>query len=523
MTSKRAPATFAAALFLLSACVPSRPVTVTPTPLATVPSIVLLEPELLGESVELEPVIRAASNDILGNVRYDLPMESNSWVEAELNFLTTARRDVIARWLARGDYYESFVERVFTGHGIPSDLHHLGMIESGFVANARSRVGATGFWQFMPATARGLGLRIEDNVDERMDPVRSTRAAARHLRSLYRELGDWSLAAAAYNAGSGRINRGMAAFGANNFWDLASRGDLAAETKQYVPRLYAMTVIGRDRERFGFARSASSGFAFDSVQIEYAVPFSELARMSELTMEELTSMNPHLIGQSTPSGGYWLWVPAGKGVALQVAWMASDFRKEQGYGTYTVRRGDTLGELAELAGLRTARVRELNPSVNFDRLQIGERLRLPYRVAQQLASRQEREVSASRPASREASEGRSSSQSEAGAHTVNEGETLSEIAERYDITVAQLRSANAIEGTTIRVGQVLKLPGSAVVASSSSRRASPEVAEHVVRNGESLWTIARQYRTTVIAIQDANELGERPIQPGQKLNVPVMN
>jgi membrane-bound lytic murein transglycosylase D len=392
------------------------------------------------------------------------------------------------------------------------------MIESGFVATAKSHAGAAGFWQFMPATARGLGLRVDSLVDERMDPVRSTRAAARHLRSLRRELGDWSLAAAAYNAGSGRITRGMRSYGATDFWDLAERGDLATETKRYVPRLYAATVIGRDRERFGFSRSAASAFAFDSIQVEYAAPLAELAKLGDVTVDQLAQLNPHLVGRTTPPGGYWVWVPAGRGVALQRAWLASDFRKEQGYGTYTVRKGDTLGQLAELADLRSARIRELNPGVDFDRLQIGEKLRLPFRTAQALTDR---------PARRESEEApRTAARTGGAMHTVKSGETLSEIARDNGVTVAELQRANDLDGTTIRAGQELRIPAASRTTTASAEPADEKGAEkkeHVVSSGDSLWSIARHYGSTVAAIQSANGLGERPIRPGQKLTIPVLN
>lgn len=517
MIPRRAPATLVASLLAFSACAPNGRAGSAPAPAATPPSVVLLEPELLGEPIQiLESTVRTARRDILGTGTYDLPMQTNNWVEAELDFLVGQRKEVISRWLARGDYYEAFVESVFRESGIPTDLHHLAMIESGFVANARSRVGATGFWQFMPATARDLGLRIDDAVDERMDPVRSTRAAARHLRGLHRSLGDWSLVAAAYNAGSGRIGRAMTAFGTRDFWELAQRGDLAAETRQYVPRLYAMTVIGRDRERWGFDRVGSASFAFDSIQVEYAAPFSEIAKLGNVTAEQLTQLNPHLVRQATPAGGYWLWVPAGSGASLQRAWLASDFRRDQGYGSYTVRRGDTLSELAELAGLRAARIRELNPNTDFDNLQIGGRLRLPYRTAQELAARAER-----RPA--EAAEKAEAPRGSGSAttHTVASGETLSGLAERYAVTVAAIRERNELSGTTIRVGQELRIPAASGSTRSASRADEP--TEHVVRDGDSLWGIARRYGSTVAAIESANDLGDRPIRPGQKLKVPVLN
>jgi len=525
MTPKRAPATLVGALLAFSACSPARPARTSPAPSAPVASIITLpEPDLLGDAIELDTKVVAPRRDILGSASYDLPVQGNSWVEAELDFLVEERREVIGRWLSRGDFYGAFIQDVFRDGGVPTDLFHLAAIESGFVPTAKSSAGAVGFWQFMPGTARALGLRVDTIVDERMDPVRSTRAAARHLRDLRRELGDWSLAAAAYNAGSGRITRGMRSYAAADFWDLAQRGDLAAETKRYVPRLYAVTIIGRDRERFGLPRPSSAGFAFDSILVEYATPLSEIAKLGSTSAEQLAQLNPHLVGRSTPAGGYWVWVPAGRGAALQRAWLASDFRKEQGYGSYSVRKGDTLGKLAELTEMRAARIRELNPDVDFDNLQIDEKLRLPFRSAQALSSR---------PVRREAEEEpRSAAREDGPVHTVRSGETLSEIARDNEVTVAELQRANDLEGTSIRAGQELRIPTAAASrsASSSPKKAeekaeekAPETKEHVVKSGDSLWTIAQHYRSSVNAIQTANRLGDRPIQPGQKLTIPVLN
>lgn len=510
-------ATLLAALFLVSACSPSRRASApAPTPVAEPSGL-----ELLGESPEVPEAVHTVRRDILGGVEYDLPVEANSWVEAELDFLVEQRREVVRRWIERGDFYEPFIKEVLRAHGVPTDLYHLAMIESGFVPTAKSRVGAMGLWQFMPATGRQMGLRVDAEVDERMDPVRSTRAAARHLRSLRKSLGDWALAAAAYNAGPTRITRGLSAYQVRDFWSLAEKGNLAAETKHYVPRLYAMTVITRGRERFGFAPTAGAArFAYDSIQVEYATPLEELVTMGEATLEQLTRLNPHLVQRITPAGGYWVWVPKGQGPALQRAYLASDFRKEQGYGSYTVRKGDTLGRLAELSGVPAARIRELNPKTDFDKLAVGRKLRMPYRAAEALSARPvEKEKVAASPAPAEKPVNKAESASSS-VHEVKPGESLWQIAERHGVSVAALQKANNLSGSTIRAGAKLQIPDAAR-GPSAPERAKPEPAEHVVQSGDTLWGIAQKYGTSVSALQDVNKLGERPIRPGQKLTVPA--
>lgn len=567
-----------AALALASGCAAGRPPAATPQPAP--------EPDEIDEAPPMvEEPIREPRRDILGPAVYDLPVEANSWVESELDFLVGQRSEVIARWLERGDFYEPYIRDVLREHGIPTDLYHLAMIESGFVATARSHAGAVGMWQFMPATGRAMGLRVDPAIDERMDPVRSTRAAARHLRSLHRALGDWALAAAAYNAGSGRITRGLRGFGVTNFWDLAQQGDLAEETRRYVPRLYAVTVIGRNRARYGFPPAdPAEQFAYDSLQVEFQTPLSELARISEVEESTLRRLNPHLLQGVTPAGGYWVWVPSGRGADAQRAWLASDFRRDRGLGTYRVRAGDNLSMLAQRSGVRSARIRELNPSVSFDPLGIGVELRLPYLGAQALNDRPAPDarpvvVAAERtapssttpertaqvgtaPAAREAAPAGSdaaarvrSTGSDAApraasssvetapapappaapavangsgaaaerSHRVAAGETLWSISRAYGVTVGELEGANGLAGSTIRVGQTLRIPAGATPAAPAARVAASsavEPTEHVVSAGESLWGIARQHGSTVEAIRAANDLGDRPIQPGQRLRVP---
>ncbi|HEX2092772.1 MAG TPA: LysM peptidoglycan-binding domain-containing protein [Longimicrobiaceae bacterium] len=494
-----------AALLVLAACSPgaSRAPARVPAPEPVVVPAVAPDTVEAGPELE-EKELHNTSSALLGSVRYDLPMEANTWVATELDFLVNQRRSVIGRWLERAEQYQEFVKGVFAGYGLPTDLHHLAMVESGYLPTARSRAGAVGMWQFMPTTGRDMGLRIDDVVDERMDPVRSTHAAARHLRDLNGTFGgDWSLAAAAYNAGTGRITRGMRGVGAKNFWELAVWGTLAQETKQYVPRLYAVTIIARDRERFGFSPplGVARPFAFDSIETDYAIPLAELAGMAGLPAYTLAELNPHLYRGTTPEGRYWVWVPKGSGQTLQAAYLDSEFRKHQGYGTYAVRRGDSAERLALLAGLTLSHIRELNPGVNVERLPPGTRLRLPRTAAQALAARPVERLAASEGAG-ESGRGRRDREEGRGKGDREEEPKRSERGERSG---ERERSSGS---------------GRSESPERSGRGRSSRFAEHEVKEGETLWGLARRYGVEVEEIREANRLDGNTIVPGRTLRIP---
>jgi membrane-bound lytic murein transglycosylase D len=329
-----------------------------------------------------------AGPELLGTASYDLPVEANQLVASEVSFLVYERHDVVGRWLERGERYADFVRATFAAAGLPRDLHHLAMVESGYQPTVRSHAGAVGMWQFMAGTGRGMGLRIDDQVDERMDPVRSTRAAARHLRQLWRDFGrDWLLAAAAYNAGGGRISRGVHSVGARDFWELAERGTLAQETRRYVPRLFAVTIIAKDPERFGYARPEGPArrFEFDSLQVELPTPLPVLARLGGVSAVELAELNPHLLRGVAPAF-YWIWVPKGTAAATQQAWGASEFRSRGGFAYYTLRPGETVATLGA-AGLTGDQLRDLNPGVVVDAVASGDRVRMYADAARALSAR----------------------------------------------------------------------------------------------------------------------------------------
>lgn len=514
-----------------AACTGGRP----PAAPAPAPAVVQAPPppadtlRPIGEGFGLQGTRpEAIGGDLLGTAQYDLPVVANEWVRLEVDFLVNQRKSVVSGWLRQADRYDEWVRDVFASYGIPRDLHHLGMVESGYRPTVRSHAGAVGMWQFMPATGRAMGLRIDSLVDERMDPVRATHAAARHLRQLNREFrGDWALAAAAYNAGSGRINRGLGRFNATNFWDLAQRGDLAQETRHYVPRLYAVTIIAKDPARFGYPAPTGAGerFSYDSIRVDLATPLSVLAQVGNLPLPQLVDLNPHMVRQVAPAN-YWVWVPAGQAAGLRQAYAESEFRRRGGFGYYRVREGDSLQRLADLSGVSPDRIRSLNLSANLDALRPGERLRMFADAARTLNARPVERVA--RRESREA---------ESTEHRSSETRSSQSRGERSARSAsATSRSEGSSSGTSTR-GSSSRNGGSAASSgASSSRNASAASTSssrsgssstgaasgrtHKVEDGESLWGIARQYEVTVEAVRAANDMDGETIQPGQTLRIP---
>lgn len=588
------------------------------------------------------PATMPTGAEMVASGRYDIPVSANAPVETELAFLVNERHGVIGRWLANADRYDEFVRDVFASYGLPKDLHHLAMVESGYSPTARSHAGAVGMWQFMQGTGRGMGLRVDEMVDERMDPVRSTHAAARHLRDLYHAFGrDWPLALAAYNAGTGRISRGLRAAGATNFWELVEKGNLAEETKRYVPRLYAVTIIAHDPARFGYAPPSGPvrTFGYDSVQVDVVTPLAELARIAGVSYDELRALNPHLVTGTAPAG-YWVWAPDGAGEAVQVAFQQSEFRRNGGSGIYIVRHGDEVGRLAELTGLTVDDIRAMNPAADPTNLRSGQRLTLPGAAARMLNQRplerrastrqassstssessssrrssrrtpspsgersassersgessstserassrsseerssesrssernasssesrssersassssesrssesrasersgsgsesrssegrsSERSASSSRSSERSgesrSSESRSSERSGSRASSSESRSSESRSSERASETRSSERSGASSRSSERSSSErsASSSRGSSERSSSSSRTAAASRREHTVEGGETLWGIARKYDVTVEAIQEANDLGSRAIQPGDKLRIP---
>jgi LysM repeat protein len=227
-------------------------------------------------------------------------------------FQTGYRKDVVAKWLARSGRYGEMIRDVLVRRGMPEELIFTAMIESGFDPLAASRAGARGIWQFMAGTARRYGLRVDRWLDERLDPEKSTLAAARYLGDLYSMFGSWPLVQAAYNAGETRVTRAIQTMRTNDFWQLTRTPHLADETKNFVAAIEAATLIGREPERYGFTGAVDEAIRYDVVRVPAATSLPQLASRSGVAESELRRLNPELRMPQTPPGtDYALKVPVG--------------------------------------------------------------------------------------------------------------------------------------------------------------------------------------------------------------------
>jgi membrane-bound lytic murein transglycosylase D len=244
---------------------------------------------------------------------YNVPIVMDSSVQAHIHYFNTAIHDRFEQWLLRLSRYRPLVDRIFTEFHLPSDLVYLSLVESGFNPYAYSRAKATGPWQFMQGTAKAYGLRVDSYVDERRDPIKSTVAAARYLRDLYDLFGAWPLAMAAYNAGEGKVMRALQKAQAESFSDISKTRLIRRETKEYVPRFMAATIIARNPDRYGFTQEAAEPHQFDEAIVTRSVHFRAIANVTGIPYEELRLLNPELRRDATPPGDetYHLKVPVG--------------------------------------------------------------------------------------------------------------------------------------------------------------------------------------------------------------------
>ena len=451
-------------------------------------------------------------------VRWDIDVRTYAGhprVRYYLAYFQGPARSGMEIFLRRGARFEPMIRARFRAEGLPGDLGYLALIESGYSSEAVSRAYAVGMWQFMRGTGKGYGLRVDSWVDERRDPVKATDAAARHLQDLRERFGSLYLAAAAYNAGAGKVSRSlgklewdapaepvadaadsvladsMAADVADvadevsdsiddpgaptlaeaeetdeeevdagpdaggitsdaAFFRLASNDLLAAETRDYVPKLIAAALIAKAPGHYGFAVPAPAPFAYDSLVVDDATALDVVARLAGASVAELRELNPQYLRLVTPPRSTMvIRLPVGTGPAVAEGYTELSPKSRVHYMTHVVGRREKLSSIAARYHLPMREIQVANPKLKGTRPAKGTRLVIPTVVIPSaLAMKATGTVGGGR-----ALRGGT-------LHRVRRGETLTGIARKYRVTVRSLRRVNAIHSDhALRAGMRIRIPG----------------------------------------------------------------
>jgi membrane-bound lytic murein transglycosylase D len=400
----------------------------------------------------------------LAATEHDVPIPQNAKVLAAVELLSGRLRDYVQESLSRGSKYLPMIQNVFRAEGLPLDLAYIPVIESGFKPNALSKASAKGPWQFMKPTAQDHGLKTDWYIDERSDPEKATVAAAKYLKTLYRMFdGDWHLVLAAYNGGLGRLQRAMRTSGAGDFWSLAeSSRQLPRETREYVPLILAAIIVAKNPAQYGFEYTPAEAIAYEKVPVPRAVDLRRVAEWTGTTIDEIQALNPELRRWTTPVKypDYEVKVPLGTAEGLTARLVSAPTSELGALNWYTVKSGETLATVARK--LRVARVdlAEANHLSVRSRIRPGQDLIIPRAPATLMAARADRPAPAT-VASRSiggtaavATVGRAA-ETRPVTYRVKRGDTLFSIAKLFDTTVAKLRSLNRLSSTRIAVGDRL--------------------------------------------------------------------
>lgn len=484
-----------------------------------------LEPEVSAtpdvEEEHLTVTEQAVLNARFG-LLFDIENRDTKEVERYFNYFTHKARRTMERWLDRSQPYLPHVRRVFTQYGLPQDLVLLPFVESGYNVRAYSWAGAGGMWQFMKGTGRLYGLKSDWWIDERRDPYKSTDAAARHLRDLYDRFGDWYLALAAYNAGTGKISRALKQAGCNDFFELTERNRklsrrvrLKTETKHYVPKFIAISKIFQNLDTLGF-KPVSWEFEEEvvTVKVPGGTDLLALARAGNMSWKSFHKYNPAYRRQvSPPYMETTAYLPVDKADKMMAYLADPGSRPYAGYTRYRVRSGDSWWRISRRYNVPVSVLKKVN-NTRSNTLRPGQHVMVPgnssgRKVAASSTSSKTRAIAAKR-----------------GNYIVRSGDTLWSISQKFGTTVNTLKRSNGLRTSRLKVGQKIYIPNNSNAATKqavkNAGKVKAQLVHYKVRRGDNLTSISRKFGVSVSQLRQWNSLNSRgTIYAGQRLKVYV--
>jgi len=396
-----------------------------------------------GLTFPVDPNIKQTAQQELQAVRSDLPLVSNDYVDGVLTYLQNRGRGYVTTALKRMGVYQAIISDRLRKEGIPQDLIYLAAMESAFNPYALSRQGAKGIWQFMLGTGMFYGLKKDRWVDDREDPVKSTQAAARHLKELYQMFGDWSLAMAAYDSGPLTVQAAVERTGYADYWTLRRLHALPDETEDYVPIFMATLMIAKDPKAYGFDIQPDPPLAVDPVVVSAPTDLRLVAQLIDVPVEELTRLNPSLLRWTTPPNNphFFLNLPQGTKELFEQRVAAIPENKRIWWRAYKVEEGETLSSIAKKLHVSPVALREVNRLDKGSALPQGTHLVVPLAPGKESSLARVHEGGA-RYAVR---------------YRVRAGDTLEFIADRYDVTPYQIRRWNNLKTSRLTAGKLLRI------------------------------------------------------------------
>jgi len=458
--------------------------------------------EANGVTFPVDPKIKAQAEVEVQATRSDLPLMLTDPVAGYINYFSTRGRSTLEHALIRGGRYQDMIQKILRQEGVPQELIYLAQAESGFHPLAVSRVGARGMWQFMGSRARGYGLQRSWWVDERQDPEKATHAAARHLKDLYNQFGDWYLAMAAYNSGPGTVQQAVRRTGYADFWELYRRNVLPKETRNYVPIIVAVTIMAKNPAQYGLDQlETEKPIAYDTVKIDYPVDLRLVAECVDAPAATLQELNPSLLRWTTPKNQeFELRLPAGTKASYLSAIQAIPQDMRVWWRYHKIAPGDTLTSIAREYHSTPHAIAQANDLEIQADLEPESRLVIPIAPGKH-------------PPSEQATYARRITR-----YKVHKGDTVQSVADNFGVPPVMVRRWNHLKGESVQGRRVLyvHLPvtpnGSDAIRASTPksqssnrlRRTAKTPTRHKVKQGETLSSIASSYKTTVAAIKHDN-------------------
>lgn len=493
----------------------------------------------------------------------EIALDQNEHVDKWVRYFQGRGRGYMEQYLSRSGRYLPMMKNVLRENGLPEDLVYIALIESGFSPRAHSRANAVGYWQFIRSTGKRFGLQVDTFTDERRDPVLSTRAAAEYFKALHNLLGSWHLSMAAYNVGENRVKRAVSKYGTKDLWALIKkRRALPAETRNYVPKFIAATLIAKDPAKYGFTNiEYQDPLSYDTVALQSPISLQKLAGNLNVEVDELKLLNPKFRTDFVPisrGGETVVRIPVGRAsdalAALSMSVTTQPKVLQAEYYFYRIRRGDNLSTIARKHRTTVSHLRRLNDLSNRTLLRVGRSIKVPDNGGDGIKLITE-----------EDSRGPSGSTAvpavdmrQATHHVVRRGENLSVIARRYGLSISELLKFNNLGSrSVIRKGQKLRVrpdasptsaagykkrqalalaqfkSGSTAKAKSVTKELSrskkqhvaaakaPKTRKHTVKRGETLYDVSKKYGLSLNQLARANRVKiNYRVLAGEKLMIP---